>query len=589
MTEMDIKPKVSPVKTVLAEYSQGDAANYKRLLLQLQNPRIEPGVLIAVLNQLEAMTFLLTHQYESLVVTVLRIDWVSQNIEVQKAYKSLIVSLVSAQPTYLHHVLHSLVVKLSPETFLQSSPDSSNTAGSHAKFKSWLELCYVNVHGLIQSLIPVIPMLPGHLLKALQRNLPSISSSHEVQVGYIRNLFHVTSYLPELTKDSLEVVVNRITELDVHCPKEDIWVNVKEVRDDAEEVETTQFDMDDVTHEVDTDLTSKKESTEEAELRLTDVAQAIDCLMHTLLTYCKETCYNNGGLQNGEAKALLLNLFQVFVKTVLPTHLSNHVQYFLFYICSFSKPFVDAFLEHLWKQFVDPNVAPVIRQSAASYMASFLARANYIPLGTLTASLELMVKWLHSYIDNQELSSKVNQDVNMHRPFYSLCQAIFYVIVYHYKDLLGSEKGIKFVMSLNLDRIISCKLNPLRFCLPSIVNIFATITRKYQVVFCYTIIERNARCLGKISDVTSSGCLIDVNNPLDTFFPFDPYHLPMSGQLINPLYRQWEGIKSSDNTFSKQIEEEEDEFRIYEEHLQEVPLGLMASSLSAVSPGFMSP
>ncbi|KAJ8020672.1 RNA polymerase I-specific transcription initiation factor RRN3 [Holothuria leucospilota] len=109
---------------------QGDAANYKRLLLQLQNPRIEPGVLIELLNQLEAMTFLLTHQYESLVVTVLRIDWVSQNIEVQKAYKSLIVSLVSAQPTYLHHVLHSLVVKLSPETFLQSSPDSSNTAGN---------------------------------------------------------------------------------------------------------------------------------------------------------------------------------------------------------------------------------------------------------------------------------------------------------------------------------------------------------------------------------------------------------------------------------------------------------------------------
>ena len=40
----------------------------------------------------------------------------------------------------------------------------------------------------------------------------------------------------------------------------------------------------------------------------------------------------------------------------------------------------EAFLEHLWKIFQGPSYAPVLRQAAAGYIGSLLARANFLPI-----------------------------------------------------------------------------------------------------------------------------------------------------------------------------------------------------------------
>ncbi|XP_071813311.1 RNA polymerase I-specific transcription initiation factor RRN3-like [Apostichopus japonicus] len=586
MTGLD-EAKKSSVKAILQSFQEGEESDYHRLLLKLRSSKLENEVLLNLLNQLQDAAILITSQCESLVVTILHLQWAHYDAELQQEYMKLLVKLASAQPTYLHHIVQMLASSFSPETILKQSQGSEILM----KANSWLELRYAAIHSTIQALMNAIPITPEHLFKALRNHLPQISAQHEIQEAYIKNLFHVTRYLPNLRKDILEIVVNRITEIDVHCPQSDIWVSSDEEEDVDEEMEQTQFDMDDVSAQGEMDASKNETETTIPEgPRLSEIAVALDRLMFAILTFCKETFYDDGDINHQNATSLLLQLLQVFGRIVLPTHSSHHVQYCLFYMASLKKSFADAFLDYLWKQFVNPNTGSMIRQSSASYMASFLSRANFISLGIITASLELMAKWVHSYIDNQELSSQVKQDVNIHRPFYTLCQAMFYVIVYHYKDLLGSEKGNKFVMSLNLDRIISCKLNPLSYCLPSIVNIFATITRKYQVVFCYTIIERNARVCN-VAQYQSSGFkkLIDLNNPLDTFFPFDPYLLPKSGEFIDSLYKQWEGTDLQQKSQSTQPEDEEDEFRIYEAHLQEVPLGLMPSSLSAVSPGFMSP
>lgn len=50
--------------------------------------------------------------------------------------------------------------------------------------------------------------------------------------------------------------------------------------------------------------------------------------------------------------------------------------------------------------------------------------------------------------------------------------------------------------------------------------------RKYQVVLCYTIIERNNRQLLPVVRSSAGGdCVTTNTNPLDSFFPFDPYLL----------------------------------------------------------------
>lgn len=52
------------------------------------------------------------------------------------------------------------------------------------------------------------------------------------------------------------------------------------------------------------------------------------------------------------------------------------------------------------------------------------------------------------------------------------------------------------------------------------------ILRKYQLVFCYTIIERNNRQFLPVIRSSNGGDSVQAcTNPLDSFFPFDPYIL----------------------------------------------------------------
>ena len=52
-----------------------------------------------------------------------------------------------------------------------------------------------------------------------------------------------------------------------------------------------------------------------------------------------------------------------------------------------------SFLELLLQRLTNPNVAPITRSAAAAYLASFLARANFIPEPLLLDSLQVCASW----------------------------------------------------------------------------------------------------------------------------------------------------------------------------------------------------
>ncbi|XP_041134119.1 protein N-terminal asparagine amidohydrolase-like isoform X2 [Polyodon spathula] len=181
------------------------------------------------------------------------------------------------------------------------------------------------------------------------------------------------------------------------------------------------------------------------------VADRLDILMMVLLAYIKDICYVNGMLELTRTKELYQDLVAVFDKLILPTHASCHVQYVIFYLCSFRLGLAEAFLEHLWKKIQSPSNPAVIRQSAAGYIGSFLARAKFLPV------------------------------------------------------------------------------------------------LKYQLVLCYAIIERNNRQLLPVVKSSLGGDSVTTNsNPLDSFFPFDPYLLKRSGKMIQPIYQVWEEVSVCD-------------------------------------------
>ncbi|KTF77328.1 hypothetical protein cypCar_00017428, partial [Cyprinus carpio] len=218
--------------------------------------------------------------------------------------------------------------------------------------------------------------------------------------------------------------------------------------------------------------------------------------------------------------------------------------------CLFDMGLAEVFLEHLWKMLQAHNQPPILRQAAAGYMDSFMARAKFLPSfnRTVKACLDLLAPWLHLYIDSQDSGSKAFCDVSLHSPFYTACQAVFYTLLFKNSAILeGNMKKVLFF----------CIVCPGPFCrvgVPSgiesrayrdvpaqpaegLSNMFAAITRKYQLVFCYTIIEQNNR---NLLPVVSCSTLSTNTNPLDTFFPFDLYLLKSSGKLIEPIYQAWE-------------------------------------------------
>ncbi|KAL8215434.1 UNVERIFIED_CONTAM: hypothetical protein K2H54_002052 [Gekko kuhli] len=252
----------------------------------------------------------------------------------------------------------------------------------------------------------------------------------------------------------------------VNAPRKDI-----EAAEDAENKEACEerlFDMDE-----------DEENREKNDVMAHPAAERLDILMIILFSYIKGVCHVNGKLDIGRTKDLYRDLVLIFDKLILPTYGSCHVQYIMFYLSGFKLGIAEAFVEHLWKKLQNPNSPAVIRQAAGSYIGSFLARAKFIPVATVKACLELLVSWLHKYIDDQGTGSKAFCDVALHGPFYATCQAVFYVVIFRHRQILDGnlKKGLGFLQSLNFERIVMCHLNPLKVCLPSVVNLFAAINR----------------------------------------------------------------------------------------------------------------
>lgn len=52
-----------------------------------------------------------------------------------------------------------------------------------------------------------------------------------------------------------------------------------------------------------------------------------------------------------------------------------------------------------------------------------------------------MSDWAHSYISAQDSLECANSDVRVHTVFYSVCQALFYIVAFRHKDLVDTKKS----------------------------------------------------------------------------------------------------------------------------------------------------
>uniref|UniRef100_A0A3B4FW78 RRN3 homolog, RNA polymerase I transcription factor n=1 Tax=Pundamilia nyererei TaxID=303518 RepID=A0A3B4FW78_9CICH len=474
------------VAETLEKHKHGDSSDYELLKHQLVDPEIKDAQIINWLQEFRSSVTHLTKDHEQLIYTILRLPWLGRSQAVVDEYLAFLGNLVSAQTVYLCACLNMVVYHFTPKrvTICEGGVDISDSDDEDENLPRNFDHC----HQALQLIIRYVPSTSRFLMPILQENFPFIQKSSRTLECYVHNLLRITVYVPSIRRDLLELIIGKLLKLDVSGAPPNSFLNFCNVG-----------------------------------------RWRIFILSCTLIFLCIVLSRVPGSFHAERTKELYRDLLTVFDKLILPTHASCHVQYTLFYLCSFKPALAEAFLDHLWKILQNPSLPAVLRQAAAGYLGSFLARAKFIPLSTVRACLDLLSSWIHQYIYSQDSCGKqVCCDVSLHGPFYTSCQAVFYTIIFRHRALLEAnmKKGLEYLQSLNLEQVVMCQLNPLRVCLPSITNMFAAITRKYQVVFCYTIIERNNRCVLPVVRSSAGGdCVTTNTNPLDSFFPFDPYLL----------------------------------------------------------------
>ncbi|KAM3863545.1 RNA polymerase I-specific transcription initiation factor RRN3 [Diretmus argenteus] len=561
----------SPIKTVrfggnivetLAKYKQGDSSDYELLKHQLADPDIKDAQIIIWLQEFRSCVTQLSKDHEQLIHIILRLPWVGRSAPVVEEYLAFLSNLVSAQTVYLRACLKMVVSHFTPKRvkICEGGVDISDSEDEDEDLPRSFHQC----HQALQLIARYVPSTSRFLTPILNENFPFIHKSSRTLDCYVHNLLRVTVYLPSIRRDVLEIVIGKMLKLDVSAPRSEIEEaeekNVLENQRGAECAEEGLFDMDE---DVPAERTSRVGAMSHP------AAERLDTLMTVLMAYIKDICHHvNGTLDVERTKELYKDLLGVFDKLILPTHASCHVQYIVFYLCSFRVALSEAFLDHLWKVLQSPSQPAILRQAAAGYMGSFLARANFIPVATVRACMDLLLSWIHRYIDGQDSAgAQACCDISLHGPFYAVCQAVFYTLIFRHRAILESnmKKGLAYLQNLNLERVVMCQLNPLKVCLPSVTSMFAAFTRKYQIAFCYTVIQKNNRqVLPVVRSSVGGDCVTTDNNPLDSFFPFDPFLLQRSGQMIEPLYQVWEEPEDTEQHATKTTQqgsgEDEDDF-----------------------------
>ena len=269
--------------------------------------------------------------------------------------------------------------------------------------------------------------------------------------------------------------------------------------------------------------------------------------MELFFKYMHEFCFANGALQIESLRILYFDILRAFETVILPTHASQYVQYITFYICSFKAIVAETFTDWLWRKVIDPNVAPVLRQSAVCYISSLLATASFISSGLVRLTMSKLITWIRNYINMQEYSKYVDDDTKPHAVFYSVCQAFFHLFIARHKEFVSSKNGMLFLQELDIPRIVTCRLNPLKMCNTEIVHSFADITSTYQLAYCYTIIENNER-----NQLPIFGMKTHLPVLVSNFFPFESYTLQHSGQRIVSLFHS--NVADADSRSTKRYE-----------------------------------
>ncbi|PGH31485.1 RNA polymerase I-specific transcription initiation factor RRN3 [[Emmonsia] crescens] len=521
-----------------------------------------------------------------LVHAVLGSEWLGRDEGYVKLFVRFMGTLAAARGTYLNSVLRVLV-----HGFRQVGPRIGKLPGYPVVYPSEI---YARVHMATRYIIQLIPAGSGALSPLIAASFPHDTDTAKAHIVYTRNIIKIIDYAPELRSDILGLVTEKLVKIDVQFQvdledaDEDIdddnipamsspeAIALGDEDDEESDTDTIASDDDDIN-----DLESQRAK------KRAETKQKIDYMIDILFEYYSLP-FTKGTVDEKEtANDLLLSHFQTII---LPTYRSRHTQFLLFHFSQSSPIFIDRFATTCVQIIFSKSQPTILRQYAAAYLASFVARGAHVSSEVVRDVFDLLGTHLQNLRSEYEPTCR-GPDLKRYGPFYSTAQALLYIFCFRWRDLttaaleadisITPASSSNWLDNLDLDdarfppqikevlvRAVYSKLNPLKICSPAIVSEFARLTHHLAFMYVYPLIETNKRL--RISSFRSLTAMAmesrfghvereikaddDLGPQLDAYFPFDPYHLPRSRRWIVNDYLEWRGIPGVDDR------EEEDEF-----------------------------
>lgn len=315
--------------------------------------------------------------------------------------------------------------------------------------------------------------------------------------------------------------------------------------------------------------------------KLKEDVRQVDMIMDILFEYYAERISTN----NLEARDNAVEqLIAQFNNLILPTYRSRHPQFLIFHFAQSDPTRVDRFVTNCISILLDPHHSPALRQTAAAYFSGFVGRGNNVSPALVHDCLDLLCDQLNEFRTKHEKTC-FGPDLKRYGDFYAMFQAVMYIFCFRWRDLstsaIDNEDSdasdsedddvavpnkpyqLPHTMHQAIYAAIYSPLNPLRICTPDIVAQFAKLCMSLQLFYLYPKIEENKRVRvtsswHSIANIDLNGSIgasavdrdmswLGDNGTLEGFFPYDPYHLPISKHWIEGDYVEWRGIPGEED------------------------------------------
>ena len=168
----------------------------------------------------------------------------------------------------------------------------------------------------------------------------------------------------------------------------------------------------------------------------------------------------------------------IFERTILKTFKSRYTQFLVFWYSSLDVEFADIFQGMLVsKALLEEDQPMVTRTAAASYIASFVSRAQFVDRDSTRRVMGCLCSFLGNCLDVLNAVVQPGADTRsatQHGVFYAVSQAVFLIFCFRWRDLQQDEEELeelaaagappsKWMTELEiLRRVVQSELNPLK-------------------------------------------------------------------------------------------------------------------------------